>query len=382
VRWRAGALDAAVAVGSFALSAVVLATSDPAGAGVRDPDAGAYVLAALHCGSPLLRRRSPVVAVAAGMLTWVGFAAAKYPEALVPVVLLSVYSAAVGLPQKRARLVLAGALVVGLLAATFTPGPTDLTEGPALILASWLLGQYVGSRRAYTAELERKNRLLEEARLELADRAVTEERLRIARELHDVVAHTMSVVAVQAGSGRMVAEDDPVAARQSLATIETATRSALAEMRRLLGVLRGAGPEKEDALAPVPGLGGLDALVADVVKSGVTVDVRVEGERRDVPRGVDLSAYRIVQEALTNVMKHAGPTRVSVAVRYSDDSVTVEIDDEGPAPQRPVTVPSGGGHGLVGMQERVAMYHGQLVTGPRPAGGFHVAARLPFGEAT
>ncbi|HEV3401281.1 MAG TPA: ATP-binding protein, partial [Acidimicrobiales bacterium] len=126
----------------------------------------------------------------------------------------------------------------------------------------------------------------------------------------------------------------------------------------------------------------LDALVADVVKSGVTVDVRVEGERREVPRGVDLSAYRIVQEALTNVIKHAGPTRVSVAVRYSDDSVTVEIDDEGPAPQRPVAVPSGGGHGLVGMQERVAMYHGQLVTGPRPAGGFHVGARLPFGEAT
>ena len=221
-------------------------------------------------------------------------------------------------------------MVLGILGATASPGPTDVGV-PALIVSAWLLGNYVGSRRSYTAELEAKNRLLEQARVELADRAVTEERLRIARELHDVVAHTMSVVAVHAGTGRMVADDDPAAARQALATIETTTRSALVEMRRMLGMLRGSDGEEPGALAPAPGLGDLDALVADVVRSGVTVEVRVEGDRTDVPAGVDLAAYRIVQEALTNVIKHAGRVRATVVVRYTDDAVTVEVDDEGPA---------------------------------------------------
>jgi signal transduction histidine kinase len=253
---------------------------------------------------------------------------------------------------------------------------------PALIVSAWLLGNYVGNRRRYAAELEDKNRLLEQARIELADQAVTEERLRIARELHDVVAHTMSVVAVHAGTGRMVADEDPAAARQALATIETTTRSALMEMRRMLGVLRGSGGDEPGTLAPAPGLGDLDALVADVVQSGVTVEVRVEGDRTDVPAGVDLAAYRIVQEALTNVIKHAGRVRASVAVRYTDDAVTVEVDDEGRAGHQTQSVPVTTGHGLAGMRERVAMYHGDLDVGPGPIGGFHVAARLPFGAST
>ncbi len=275
---------------------------------------------------------------------------------------------------------LAAAVVFGVVGATASPGPTDVGV-PALIVSAWLLGNYVGSRRRYTAELEDKNRLLEQARIELADRAVTEERLRIARELHDVVAHTMGVVAVHAGTGRMVADEDPAAAREALATIETTTRSALTEMRRMLGVLRGSGGDEPGTLAPAPGLGDLDALVADVVRSGVTVEVRVDGDRTDVPAGVDLAAYRIVQEALTNVIKHAGRVRVSVAVHYRDDAVTVEVDNEGGAGQaQPVPVEPG--HGLAGMRERVAMYHGDLDAGPRPIGGFHVAARLPFGAST
>ena len=253
---------------------------------------------------------------------------------------------------------------------------------PALIVSAWLLGNYVGSRRAYTAELEDKNRLLEQARIELADRAVADERLRIARELHDVVAHTMSVVAVHAGTGRMVADEDPAAARQALATIETTTRAALVEMRRMLGVLRGSDSEQPVTRAPAPGLGNLDALVADVVASGVIVEVRVEGDRTGVPAGVDLAAYRIVQEALTNVIKHAGRVRATVTVRYTDDAVTVEVDDEGAAGHDSPSVPSATGHGLVGMRERVAMYDGDLDVGPGPIGGFHVAARLPFGAST
>jgi signal transduction histidine kinase len=253
---------------------------------------------------------------------------------------------------------------------------------PALIVSAWLLGNFVGSRRAHTEELERKNRQLEQARLELADRAVAEERLRIARELHDVVAHSMSVVALHAGTGRMVADTDPAAAREALATIERSTRSALHEMRRLLGVLRGSGPGAADELGPAPGLRDVDALVADVVRSGVTVQVQIEGDRSDVPAGVDLSAFRIVQEALTNVIKHGGRAPTRVEVRYAPDAVTVEVTDGGAGRRDGAVVASTSGHGIVGMRERVALFGGDLDVGPAPGGGFRVRARLPFaGEA-
>ena len=384
VRWRPSVVDGLVATAGLAISVAVLATSDPVPADVREPHAAAYALVAVANGAVLLRRRNPALAVAAGVAAGFAYAAAEFPVALAPVYLLSVYTAASVLPARPARGVLVATTVVGWLTTTLSPGPTDLSV-PALTVAVWMAGNYIGSRQAYTAELEAKNRLLEQAQLELAEQAVTEERLRIARELHDVVAHTMSVVAVHAGSGRMVAEEDPAAARQALATIEASTRSALLEMRRLLGVLRGAGGQQATGLAPAPGLSDLDALVADVVKSGVTVEVRVEGQRPDVPPGVDLSAYRIVQEALTNVIKHAGRARATVVVRYSNDAVVVEIDDDGPGvPALPRTsaVPGAapaGGHGLAGMAERVAIYDGALEAGPRPAGGFRVVARLLFG---
>ena len=331
--------------------------------------------------APIARRHAPIASVGVGLLSGFLYAAAGYPVALTPIALLSIYTAAAVLPQRRARLVLGGSVVLGALGATLSPGPTD-PGVPALIVSAWLFGNYVGTRRAYTAELEHKNALLEQAQLELADRAVAEERLRIARELHDVVAHTMSVVALHAGTGRMVAEDNPKAARQALATIETSTRAALLEMRRLLGALRGSGGEQRDGLAPAPGLGDLDTLVAEVVRSGVTVQVLIEGARPEVPAGVDLSAYRIVQEALTNVIKHAGRARTTVAVRYSDDAVSIVVEDEGPARIGPVPVPTPAGQGLVGMRERVAIYGGDLEAGFRPSGGFRVAARLPFEEPT
>jgi signal transduction histidine kinase len=377
VRRRAVLVDVAVALGAFTLSAAVVAGHGPLAADLRHPDAGAYVLLALYSGSVALRRLAAIPAVVVGLLAGAVYAAAAYPPALTPAALLPVYTAAAVLPAPSARRVLAGSVVLALLGATFAPGPTDVGI-PALVVAAWLLGHVVGSRRAYTEALERQNRLLEAAQQELAERAVADERLRIARELHDVVAHTMSVVALHAGTGRMVAEDDPAAARQALATIETASRGALLEMRRLLGVLRGSGSEAPAGMAPAPGLADLDALVADVVRSGVAVEVRVEGDRSDVPAGVDLSAYRIVQEALTNVLKHAGGARVTVVVRYAPDAVTVEVDDEGPARARAVVVPSAGGHGLAGMRERVALYHGDLEVGHGPTGGFHVSARLPF----
>ena len=378
-------LDAVVAALAFAASAGALAQHDGA-ADIREPDAAAYALLAVFSASAVVRRRAPRVALATVLVSGLVYAGANYPEALTVVGLLPVYTAGSVLAARASKLALGGALVAATIGSTLGPGPTD-PGIPAVVLAAWLLGNVTRTRRDHTAELERKNRQLEEAQRELAEQAVTEERLRIARELHDVVAHTMTVVALHAGTGRMVADDDPAAARNALATIETATRSALVEMRRLLGVLRGApdghGEAVPNGLAPAPGLGDLDALVAEVGRSGATIDVRVEGDRADVPPGVDLSAYRIVQEALTNVIKHAGPARVTVTVRYEPAAVTVEVDDDGARPPgsppgAPTAVLPGSGHGLVGMRERVAMHDGELHAGPRPAGGFRVMARLPF----
>ena len=251
VRWRLVVVDVVVAVAAFGLSAATLAGADPVADDLREPDLAAYVLVAVYSALPIVRRWSPVVAVFGGLVTGLAFAAAQYPVALTPVVLLSIYTAAAVLEPRQARLLLAAAVVFGVVGATASPGPTDAGV-PALIVSAWLLGNYVGSRRRYTAELEVKNQLLEEARIELADRAVTDERLRIARELHDVVAHTMSVVAVHAGTGRMVADEDPAAAREALATIETTTRAAMVEMRRMLGILRGSDGEGSGTRVPAP----------------------------------------------------------------------------------------------------------------------------------
>jgi signal transduction histidine kinase len=377
VRRRDVALDVLAAVVSFAVSALVLHAADLDQVDVRNTDVAGYLLLALYSGSVVLRRWSPVAAVAIGLAAGFAYAGLSYAPALTPVVLLSIYTAGAELPSRASRAVLVGSLVVGAIGATLSPGPTD-PGVPALIASAWMLGKFVGSRRAYTAQLEAKNAELEQARLELAERAVAEERLRIARELHDVVAHTMSVVALHAGTGRMVADDDPDAARQALATIETTTRSALLEMRRMMGVLRESATGEQGIEAPAPGLEDLDALISDVAQSGVIVDLRVEGERPAVPAGVDLSAYRIVQEALTNVIRHAAGARAAVTIRYDRAAVTLDIEDEGcSAPRGPA---SSTGHGLVGMRERVALYDGQFEAGFRPGGGFRVSARLPIPE--
>jgi signal transduction histidine kinase len=315
--------------------------------------------------------------VALGLASALAYSAAKYPPALVPVVLLTVYSAAAALPERPSRRLLVAAFLVSALTTTVGPGPTN-TSVPLLVAGAWFLGHSVRTRRLYTETLEAKNRELELAQHELALQAVTEERLRIARELHDVVAHSMSVVAVHAGTGRMVAGDDPAAAERALATIEATTRSALGEMRRLLGVLRSPDGDEPAALGPAPGLADLDLLVAEVARSGVDVELRVHGARPVVPPGVDLSAYRVVQEALTNVIKHAGaPTHVDVSLRHLPGSLAVEIVDDG----RGAASTVGGGHGHLGMRERVELWGGELVVGPIDGGGYRVSALLPYGEA-
>ncbi len=226
--------------------------------------------------------------------------------------------------------------------------------------------------RRVLGDRERRVRLAERERDLAAREAVVEERARIARELHDAIAHNVSMMVVQAGAERRVLDVESGTTREVLETIERIGRGALTEMRRLLGMLRNGSV---DDLAPQPTLDDLPRLVAQVREAGLPVELEVEGERRQLPVGIELSAYRIVQEALTNALKHAGEARASVHVRYAPDSLELEIVDDGAGAS--ARVPSGG-HGLLGMRERVALYGGRLDAGRRPSGGFAVRVLLPI----
>jgi signal transduction histidine kinase len=355
---------------------------DPVGKDLpRGTLALAYVLALLHTLPLAARRRYPGAVLGIGVASGLAVATLGVsPIVLGIAILVAVYSVA-AYGSRWVSLAGLAAAELGSAAVQLTPGrfqaPTVVSN--ALVIgAAWLLGHFVGVRRAYTARLEQAAEL-ERTRAELARRAVAAERLRLARELHDVVAHSISVIAVQSGVGAHVASTQPEEAAKALAAIEVTSRAALVELRRLLGVLRQDGEPQGD-LAPVPGLADLDRLLAEVAKAGLAVRLRVEGTRPELPAGVDLSAYRIVQEALTNVVKHAGPARAQVVVGYGDQEVTVVVTDDG----RGVTAPTGDGraevgHGLIGMRERVQVFGGDLEVGPRPGGGFRVAARLPLG---
>jgi signal transduction histidine kinase len=340
-----------------------------------------YALVLLHTLPLAARRRFPGTVLAVCVASGLAFAALFMPPVFLgPAMLVAVYSVAA---YGRRWVSLAGLVVaeLGLAAVWLTPAMLERSTFllfMGILAVAWVLGHFVGDRQVYAAQLEERTAELERAREELARRAVTEERLRLARELHDVVAHAMSVIAVQSGVGAHVAESRPEEVGKALAAIEATSRGALEELRRLLGVLRHDN-EVQASLTPVPGLANLDSLLAEVGKAGLAVRLRVEGTPLQLPAGVDLSAYRIIQEALTNVVKHAGSARAQVVVGYRDQDVTVEVIDDG---RGAVTSVSDGrvgtGHGLIGMRERVQAFGGDLEAGPRPGGGFRVAARLPL----
>lgn len=246
----------------------------------------------------------------------------------------------------------------------------------ALVIAggAWGFGRLIRERREKQEHLEDRAALLErEAELE-AKAAVADERARIARELHDVIAHSVSVMVVQAGAAGEVLDRDPAGARRALASIEETGRQAVVELRRLLGVMRRA--DEEALLAPQPSLRQIDALLEHTSGAGLPVDVEIAGEPRPLEPGVDLAAYRIVQEALTNTLRHAGPARARVAIRYGVESVDIEVTDTGRGSGR-----STPGHGLIGMRERVALYGGRLEVASADGGGFVVRATMPAGKA-
>jgi signal transduction histidine kinase len=235
---------------------------------------------------------------------------------------------------------------------------------------TWGIARVFVERSRRAEHLEERAAGLERAHRE----AVAGERATIARELHDVIAHSVSVMTVQAAAARLLFDDDPPRARESLVSVEETGRQALGEMRRLLGILR--GDEHETQLAPQPGIADLDALVEQVRAAGLPVDVVVEGEPKRLPPGVDLAAYRVVQEALTNVLKHAGAARAQVAIRYGAAVLELAVTNDGHVRRN-----GRGGHGLVGMRERVALYGGEFEAGPRPPGGYAVRATLPLDTA-
>jgi signal transduction histidine kinase len=333
------------------------------------------------CLTLLWRRRAPLVmlliAVAVLGIQANFFHPPSQPPFSTFIILIVVfYSAAVYGDGRRAVIGAAIAFVMEILVLDiprFLAGenPDDIMPAWVIYLIFWLVGRTIRQRRLQAVELGDRATRLEIEREEHARAAVAEERSRISRELHDVVAHSVSVMVVQAQAAQRLLEGEQREARQALGSIETTGRQALTEMRRLLGILRRA--DEELALAPQPSLKHLNALVERTREAGLPVELSVEGDAGSLPPGVDLTAYRIAQEALTNVRKHAGPARARVVVRRRDDGIELEITDDGPGTGKD----DGSGQGLIGMRERVALYGGTLESGKRSGGGYLVRAKLP-----
>ncbi|MDQ1503569.1 MAG: hypothetical protein QOD57_1296 [Actinomycetota bacterium] len=378
------AIDVVVAV--MLATSAILATAlgekrHPSGA---PWDAIRYAAILVACLPLPLRRRNPMHALYLVAPATVVLVALDGRGPTLITAAAVVYSVAATTGRRislKAALAVVGGMVVGAMFAQGGPAWASVLALPPVIVVGWLAGENTRTRRAYAQELAERAAERERERAERALRAVADERLRIARDLHDTVAHAMSVIAVRSGVARMVLDTQPDEVRDALGIIEKTSKQALAEMRLLVGVLRqsGDGPD----LSPAPGLADLPDLLAQITQAGVNVDLDIDSgsDRPALPAGVDLSAYRIIQEALTNVVRHAGPTTAHVTVRHRHDQLEIQIDDDGAPVGRPPSLASDGqGHGLVGMRERVNLFGGDLSAAP--AGhGFRVFASLPIDEA-
>ncbi|MGW1793521.1 sensor histidine kinase [Streptomyces tubercidicus] len=397
------AFDAVLAVAVFAciLGGAVADPHGPHGPRIvaDEPSVRTVVLAVLACSALVLRRRLPrTVLAVTGSLTIVELLArAGDPRAPVSAAaVVALYTVASRTDRPTTWRV--GALtVVVLTAAAMLHGPRPWYAQDNLGIFTWTgmaaaAGDAVRSRRAYVTAIRERAERAERTREEEARRRVAEERMRIARELHDVVAHHIALVNVQAGVASHVMDNRPDQAKEALAHVREASRSALEELRATVGLLRQSDDPKAPT-EPAPGLGVLDQLVDGFVRAGIPVDLEIPQAPRPLPASTDLTAYRVVQEALTNVHKHAGEgARATVRIRHSDTTLTVTVLDDGAGRagvprqkggERPPVGPgepegSGGGHGLIGMRERVFALRGTVVTGPRAAGGFQVRVTLPL----
>jgi signal transduction histidine kinase len=324
------------------------------------------VLLALLQTTPLFWRKTRPFAALAVVAATGAIAGFAYDLILPFAAAVAAYTVAAQATRRQSALATAAAIAV------MAPASVRASDYLRLVVvgAGWVVGDNLRTRRAYMRELEEKAERLEREREANIQRAAAEEQARISRELHDVIAHNVSVMTVQAAAARDVFDADPERAREALGSIESTGRAALSELRRLLSSVREGGrPE----LAPQPGLDSVWELVAQVRRAGLAVEVNVEGERPELPAALDLSAYRIVQEALTNTLKHADAQHAWVDVRYGPEQVDVTVRDDGVG-----GTANGAGRGLVGMRERVELFGGRLEAGPRAGGGYAVSARLPL----
>ncbi|MGW3103209.1 DUF7134 domain-containing protein [Streptomyces sp. NPDC001100] len=386
-------VDTFWAVFLLGLSGVSIASTSYA-SGRHGTAAGALAVSAVMCVAIGLRRRWPEKMLVLVLVTGLAQLVLDVePVAADFAMLVIVYTvAAVG-----ARWASRFALATGLGAATLSQirWPQEHTSSAGLVAIAvfqtvpfalaWVLGDSMRTRRAYFAQLEERAARLEKEREAQAKVAVAAERARIARELHDVVAHNVSVMVVQADGAAYVLDSAPDQAKKALETISSTGRQALAEMRRLLGVLRTGEHKEAGEYVPQPDVEQIDDLVQQCRTSGLPVDFKVEGTPRPLPSGVELTAYRIVQEALTNTRKHGGPnTGASVRLVYFDDGLGLLVEDDGKGAPHELYEEGGidgQGHGLIGMRERVGMVGGTLDAGPRPGGGFRISALLPLKPA-
>ena len=331
------------------------------------------------------RRRAPVAVLAYVTAALVVMYLRDYGAFLSVLGLPALYAVAAHEEhRRRAWWALVASCVVLLLAASVSLLDTDdgfdvLTALSmiAFLAAAIAAGVIIRNRERIFVDTERRAAAAEADRLAAAERAVASERSRIAREMHDVVAHSMSVISVQAAAGREIVHANPDRAAEVFATIEAVGRESVAELRRMLGVLRDTG-DRGAALSPQPGIADIAAVVAQSSASGVATELVIEGRQRALAPGIELAVYRVVQEALTNVLKHAGPsTSVAVRIAYGTNELTVEVSDDG---RGSATALSGGGagHGLIGMRERVEIYGGTFSAGTRAGGGYGVLAVLPI----
>ncbi|MCX4744908.1 sensor histidine kinase [Kitasatospora sp. NBC_01287] len=393
-RWRPWVIDVALVVG-VTLCSVLLGRQVPPN-GWRPMDLDGQLLTYAFNGVLVFRRRLPMTVLLVGQACWLGYIA----EGFWPVVgtyptMLAFYTVVVfrgGRMGLAAGAVMAADWIVAGLPPAADSFPTVLAQALATPTILGWFGRHdrqLRERNRQLADLARQLAAEQQAR---AEHAVTQERLRIARELHDVVAHHLSVMSVQAGLADYVFEADPPTARGALRTIAATSRETLEEMRSLLQVLRlpiGGTAEPPGApLRPPPGLVRLGELLERVEVAGIQAELRITGEQRPLPPGIELCAYRVIQEALTNVLKHAGATRLLLAVHYGKDELTAQVTDCGGRPESAAgaagttgtTGPAlpGGGHGLIGMRERVNLYGGELRAGPLATGGFEVRFSLPL----
>ena len=371
-------LDVLIAAGLLVIAIPTLFAVQQGGYVYKEPGAVAIFLTVAEIIPFCFRRHAPLATLVLATIPTLILSGLSYnPNAASQALLIAVYT--VGAYCEKRERAFGVAWILGALFVARAVAP-DLDNGGlalniAIFAAAYLFGSTVRNRRLYTQELEERAVALERERDEEAKRAVADERLHIAQELHDVVAHSMGVIAVQAGVGAHVIDADPAEAKKSLEAIAHTSRTTLTEIRRMLGVLRS---DSEAEYAPAPTLDDVDKLVRDIRAAGVEVEVKSEGDTAtELPPGVEFTAYRIVQEALTNVLKHAGKARASVLLRYEPSTLRIEVTDDGRGVNGHA---SDAGHGLMGMRERVGVYGGSFEAGPRVGGGFRVAASLPYGS--